>query len=101
MVAHDSVSIWMDLDPIGYLGWAQRGVEGTCVMLRFRHETSSAQVRAGGGLLVISTSMQESKRVENQLKGRAGRQVGGACAMQGAQSRITAHVSGHCLIICT
>lgn len=34
----------------------------------------SGQVRAIGGLLVIGTSIQESRRSENQLKGRAGRQ---------------------------
>jgi preprotein translocase subunit SecA len=34
-----------------------------------------AQVRQMGGLLVLSTNFQESKRIENQLKGRAGRQV--------------------------
>ena len=28
-----------------------------------------------GGLLVMSINFQESKRIENQLKGRAGRQV--------------------------
>lgn len=34
----------------------------------------AGQVRSVGGLLVIGTSMQESKRVELQLCGRAGRQ---------------------------
>ena len=33
------------------------------------------QVRQMGGLLVLSTNFQESRRIENQLKGRAGRQV--------------------------
>ena len=33
------------------------------------------QVRKMGGLLVLSTNFQESRRIENQLKGRAGRQV--------------------------
>ena len=33
------------------------------------------QVREMGGLLVLSTNFQESRRIENQLKGRAGRQV--------------------------
>ena len=28
-----------------------------------------------GGLLVLSTNFQESQRIANQLKGRAGRQV--------------------------
>jgi hypothetical protein len=31
-------------------------------------------VRAAGGLLVLGTSLQESGRVEAQLRGRAGRQ---------------------------
>ena len=33
-----------------------------------------SQVKAVGGLLVLVLSMQESERVANQLKGRAGRQ---------------------------
>ena len=32
------------------------------------------QVREKGGLLVIGTSFQDSRRSENQLRGRAGRQ---------------------------
>ncbi|KAL6754297.1 SecA DEAD-like domain-containing protein [Haematococcus lacustris] len=33
-----------------------------------------AEVRAAGGLLVVGTSVQESRRIELQLRGRAGRQ---------------------------
>lgn len=32
-------------------------------------------VRDAGGLLVLGTSLNESKRIELQLRGRAGRQV--------------------------
>lgn len=35
-----------------------------------------AQVLQAGGLLVVGTSLQENARVEQQLRGRAGRQVG-------------------------
>lgn len=34
----------------------------------------SPQVREAGGLLVLGTSLQESRRFEQQLRGRAGRQ---------------------------
>lgn len=34
----------------------------------------AARVRQAGGLLVVGTSVQESKRIELQLRGRAGRQ---------------------------
>lgn len=35
---------------------------------------SNVQVQDAGGLLVIGTSMNDSRRVEQQLRGRAGRQ---------------------------
>eukprot|EP00210_Caulerpa_lentillifera_P001949 g1870.t1 len=37
-------------------------------------EAYADTVRSAGGLLVIGTSIAESKRIENQLRGRAGRQ---------------------------
>lgn len=37
-------------------------------------EAARAQVRASGGLFVIGTERHESRRIDNQLRGRAGRQ---------------------------
>jgi preprotein translocase subunit SecA len=46
------------------------------VMARFRAETSSEhdEVIAAGGLHVLGTERHESRRIDNQLRGRAGRQ---------------------------
>jgi len=37
-------------------------------------EAARAEVRAAGGLLVIGTERHESRRIDNQLRGRSGRQ---------------------------
>ena len=37
-------------------------------------EADGARVRAAGGLQVIGTQLHESRRIDNQLRGRAGRQ---------------------------
>ncbi len=34
----------------------------------------AAAVRAAGGLFIIGTERHESRRIDNQLRGRAGRQ---------------------------
>ena len=43
---------------------------------RFKQETSaeSEQVRQAGGLFIIGTERHESRRIDNQLRGRSGRQ---------------------------
>ncbi len=43
---------------------------------KFKDEISgeAEQVRAAGGLFIIGTSRHESRRIDNQLRGRAGRQ---------------------------
>ena len=43
---------------------------------RFKAETSeeSERVRAAGGLFIIGTERHESRRIDNQLRGRSGRQ---------------------------
>ena len=43
---------------------------------KFKQEISgeAEQVRAAGGLFIIGTSRHESRRIDNQLRGRAGRQ---------------------------
>ena len=43
---------------------------------KFKEEISgeAEQVRAAGGLFIIGTSRHESRRIDNQLRGRAGRQ---------------------------
>ncbi len=43
---------------------------------KFKQEISgeAEQVRAAGGLYIIGTSRHESRRIDNQLRGRAGRQ---------------------------
>lgn len=41
---------------------------------RAQHERDRAQVVAAGGLLVLGTGLHESRRIDDQLRGRAGRQ---------------------------
>ncbi|MEP3298034.1 MAG: preprotein translocase subunit SecA [Pseudoruegeria sp.] len=38
------------------------------------HETDEAAVKAAGGLFVLATERHESRRIDNQLRGRSGRQ---------------------------
>ncbi len=45
------------------------------IMLKIMLKIMCLQVRRDGGLFVIGTYLFESQRVENQLMGRAGRQV--------------------------
>jgi preprotein translocase subunit SecA len=47
---------------------------GTDIRLGGGHETHHAEVAAAGGLYVIGTNRHESRRVDQQLRGRAGRQ---------------------------
>ncbi|WP_299456205.1 DEAD/DEAH box helicase [uncultured Microscilla sp.] len=47
---------------------------GTDIVLGGKHEETQEQVRALGGLHVIGTNRHESRRIDDQLKGRAGRQ---------------------------
>jgi len=42
--------------------------------VRSRHEAAAAEARAAGGLFVIGTERHESRRIDNQLRGRSGRQ---------------------------
>lgn len=42
--------------------------------IRKRIEADRAQVRAAGGLFIIGTERHESRRIDNQLRGRSGRQ---------------------------
>ncbi len=46
------------------------------LLSRFRKETAaeSEKVRAAGGLFIIGTERHESRRIDNQLRGRSGRQ---------------------------
>ncbi len=37
-------------------------------------DAEAEQVRAAGGLFIIGTERHESRRIDNQLRGRAGRQ---------------------------
>ncbi|MBY0406940.1 MAG: preprotein translocase subunit SecA, partial [Rickettsiales bacterium] len=54
----------------------ESGVEKQALELKIRGEISAAKdaVRESGGLLVIGTERHESRRIDNQLRGRAGRQ---------------------------
>ena len=38
-------------------------------------EAEAEEVRAAGGLFIIGTERRESRRIDNQLRGRAGRQA--------------------------
>jgi preprotein translocase subunit SecA len=44
------------------------------VALRAEIDIAQAQVKAAGGLFVIGTERHESRRIDNQLRGRSGRQ---------------------------
>jgi len=60
---------------IAAIGTPERA-EWDAVMQRFRSETESEreEVKALGGLHILGTERHESRRVDNQLRGRAGRQ---------------------------
>jgi preprotein translocase subunit SecA len=47
---------------------------GTDIRLGGRRDADREQVAAGGGLYVIGTNRHESRRIDQQLRGRAGRQ---------------------------
>ena len=42
--------------------------------MKKEHEEEKAKVLASGGLFVIGTERHESRRIDNQLRGRTGRQ---------------------------
>ncbi|MGB9153239.1 MAG: preprotein translocase subunit SecA [Alphaproteobacteria bacterium] len=48
--------------------------EATVASLRREIDEARAKVRAAGGLFVIGTERHESRRIDNQLRGRSGRQ---------------------------
>ncbi len=50
--------------------------EYSTILAQFKTETDreAAQVKAAGGLHIIGTERHESRRIDNQLRGRAGRQ---------------------------
>ncbi len=48
--------------------------EATVVKLREEIDAAREKVRAAGGLFVIGTERHESRRIDNQLRGRSGRQ---------------------------
>ena len=48
--------------------------EAAIAQIRTEVETSREDVRAAGGLFVIGTERHESRRIDNQLRGRSGRQ---------------------------
>jgi preprotein translocase subunit SecA len=54
----------------------EEGPERDALVQKFKDEaaTEKAQVLAAGGLCVIGTERHESRRIDNQLRGRSGRQ---------------------------
>ncbi len=58
------------------VGALPEGAEKNAILERVRAETSAAkeEVLAAGGLFVIGTERHESRRIDNQLRGRSGRQ---------------------------
>ncbi len=48
--------------------------EVTTARTKAEIEEARAKVRAAGGLFVIGTERHESRRIDNQLRGRSGRQ---------------------------
>jgi preprotein translocase subunit SecA len=66
-------------DPDAYqlaaVGTPERA-EWDALLARYRAETDAEreEVRAAGGLYIVGTERHESRRIDNQLRGRAGRQ---------------------------
>ena len=58
------------------LGHMEEGPEKDAAMARIREEVLAERekVRAAGGLFVLGTERHESRRIDNQLRGRSGRQ---------------------------
>ncbi len=58
------------------LGGTEPGPERDAVEERIRHEVAEQKERviAAGGLFVLGTERHESRRIDNQLRGRSGRQ---------------------------
>ncbi|HYW56344.1 MAG TPA: preprotein translocase subunit SecA [Polaromonas sp.] len=52
----------------------QEGKDAEIARLRAEWSTEHEQVKALGGLRIISTERHESRRIDNQLRGRSGRQ---------------------------
>lgn len=55
---------------------SEEGLEYTAAVARFRQlcEIEKSEVLAAGGLYIIGTERHESRRIDNQLRGRSGRQ---------------------------
>ena len=47
---------------------------GTDIKLGGKSESNESKVKSIGGLCVIGTERHESRRIDNQLRGRSGRQ---------------------------
>jgi preprotein translocase subunit SecA len=64
-----------DAYQIAAVGTPERA-EWDALLARYRAETDAEreEVRAAGGLYIVGTERHESRRIDNQLRGRAGRQ---------------------------
>ena len=67
----DCLGNYLVLDPSKALDWQVSSAEAEA---RYIVEREGYEVREEGGLCVIGTERHESRRVDNQLRGRAGRQ---------------------------
>ena len=59
-----------EIDP----SWDERQVEKKTAEIKSEIERDAAAVKEAGGLMVIGTERHESRRIDNQLRGRSGRQ---------------------------
>ncbi|MGL6236240.1 MAG: preprotein translocase subunit SecA [Segniliparus sp.] len=62
------------LDPVGTPEEYEAQWEPTLVEVKQEAEEEAKKVRKAGGLYVLGTERHESRRIDNQLRGRAGRQ---------------------------
>ena len=62
------------LDPVETQEEYEAAWLGELEKMRKRSDEYAEQVRAAGGLYVLGTERHESRRIDNQLRGRAGRQ---------------------------
>ncbi|RJQ80962.1 preprotein translocase subunit SecA [Pseudonocardiaceae bacterium YIM PH 21723] len=62
------------LDPVSTPAEYEAAFPGLVEAKKREHKVEAEQVRAAGGLFVLGTERHESRRIDNQLRGRSGRQ---------------------------
>ena len=62
------------LDPVEHREEYEAAWDGAVAKMKQQVEAEAQEVREAGGLYVLGTERHESRRIDNQLRGRAGRQ---------------------------